>query len=49
MICSGQNIIDHYLKVFSKVVDEVVVRGLYSIFQKLMKVAFENLYLVVAL
>ena len=39
---------DHYLKVFGKVVNKVVVRGLFNVFQKLMKVAFKNLYLVVA-
>ena len=38
---------DYYLKVFDKVVDKVAVRGLCSMFQKLMKVTFKNLYLVV--
>ena len=49
MVCSGQTILGHYLKVFGKVVGEVMVKGLRSIFQKLIKVAFENLYLVDAL
>ena len=40
---------NHYLKVFGKIVDEVVVRDLCSVFQKSMKVAFKNFYLVVAL
>ena len=40
---------DHYLKVFGKVVDEVTVRGLCNVFQRLMKVAFKNRYLVVIL
>ena len=49
MVYSGQNVMNHYLKVYGKVVDEVVIRGLYSVFQKLMKVAFKYLYLAVAL
>ena len=39
----------HYLNMLSKVVDEIVIRGLCSVFQKLMKVAFKNFYLEVAL
>jgi len=34
--------------VFGKLVDKVVVRELCSVFQKLVKVTFKNLYLVVA-
>ena len=49
MVYSSQNIMDHYIKVFDKVVDELVVRYLYNVFQKLIKIAFKNLYLVVAL
>ena len=49
MIYSGQNVMDHYSKVFGKVVDDVVVRGLWSVHQKLMKVALENLYQVAVL
>lgn len=40
---------DYYLKVISEVVDEVVIRCLCSVSQKLMKVTFKNLYLVVTL
>ena len=40
---------NHYLKVFDKVVDEIVIRGLCGVFQKLMKVTFKNFYLVVTL
>ena len=43
MSYSGQNAMDHCLKVFGKVVNEIVVRCLCSVFQKLMKVAFKNL------
>ena len=49
MVYSGQNIVNHYLIVFGKIVDEVVVRGLCNVFQKLMKVAFKNLYLMIPL
>ena len=49
MICNSQNVMDCYLKAFGKVVDEVVVRSLCNVFQKLMKVAFKNLYLVAVL
>ena len=47
MICNSQNVMNHYLKVFGKVMNEVLIRSLCSVFQKLMKVAFKNLYLVV--
>ena len=47
--CCGQNVINHHLKVFGKVVNKVVARDLCSVFQKLMKVVFRNLYLVIAL
>ena len=46
VVCSCQNIIDHYLKVLGKILNEVVPRCLCSVFQTLMKVAFKNLYLV---
>ena len=49
VVCSGQNVMNHYLKVLDKVGDEVVIRSLCSVFQKLMKVTFKNLYLVVVL
>ena len=40
---------EHYLKVFSKVVDEILVRSLCSVFQKPIKVIFKDLCLVAAL
>lgn len=49
MVCDCQIVMNHYLKVFDKIVDELVVKGLCSVFQKLMKVVFKNFYLVVAL
>ena len=49
MVRSGQITMDHYLKVFGKVVDEAMVRHLCSVFQKLMKLVAKNLYPVVAL
>ena len=49
VVCSGQEVIDDYIKVFGKVVDEVVVRGLCSGFLNLIKVDFKNLNLVIAL
>ena len=49
VVCSGQNVVNHYLKVLDKVGDEVVIRSLCSVFQKLMKVTFKNFYVVVTL
>lgn len=43
------SVIDHYLKIFGEIVNEVVVISLRSIFRKLMKVVFKNIYLIVAL
>ena len=42
IVCNSQNVIDHNLKVFSKIVKNVVVRCLCSVFQKLIKVIFRN-------
>ena len=39
-------VMNHYLKVFGKVMNEVLVRVLYSILQQLMKVGFKILYLI---
>jgi len=49
MICSGQKILDRYLKVLGKVVDEAVVRSLYSAFQRSIKVDFKNPCVVIVL
>ena len=49
MVCSDQNVTHYYLKVFDQIVVEVVVRGLCSVFQQLIKVTFKRLSLVIAI